>query len=283
MRILGIGDNVVDRYLSLGQMFPGGNALNVAVFAHRAGAEAAYIGALGDDAAGRQVLQALRAEGIDVERVRVLAGPNAYADVALVDGDRRFVGSSEGVSMFTPDGGDLAAARACDLVHSSVYSGLDEWVRAHRADLQISFDFADRLDPAYLDALLPGLAGALFSASHLSPQGAEDLVRGAVARGACVALATRGADGVVACIGDRCWTQPALPTTLVDTLGAGDAFLAAFLVAYLDGADPPAALARGAAAAAHACTYYGAFGYGAPIAAPVAAAPATLDSPAVGA
>ena len=41
VKVLGIGDNVVDKYLNLGLMFPGGNALNVAVFAHRYGADAA--------------------------------------------------------------------------------------------------------------------------------------------------------------------------------------------------------------------------------------------------
>jgi fructoselysine 6-kinase len=72
MRLLGAGDNVVDRYHDLGLMFPGGNALNVAVAAARAGAEAAYIGAIGTDRAGGVVLAGLRAEGIDTSRVRVV-------------------------------------------------------------------------------------------------------------------------------------------------------------------------------------------------------------------
>jgi fructoselysine 6-kinase len=268
MHIVGIGDNVVDRYLHLGQMFPGGNALNVAVFARRGGAQAAYIGVLGDDDAGRLVLAALRDEGVDVSRVRVANGPNACADVTLVDGDRRFVGGSLGVSRFEPDAADLAAAQAGDLVHSSVYSGLEDWVRRVRADLPISFDFSDHLDKDYVGSLAPGLAYALFSTSSLSPQASEDFVRQVVASGARLALATRGAAGVIACLGDRCWTQPAHPTTIVDTLGAGDAFLAGFLVAHLDGATPPEALARGVEIAAQACTYYGAFGHGGPIDSP---------------
>lgn len=265
MRVVGIGDNVVDRYLSQGRMYPGGNALNVAVFARRAGARAAYIGALGDDAAGRLVLRALRAEDVDVTRVRVLPGANAYADVALVEGDRRFVGSSPGVSHFTPDDDDLDLLRGADLVHSSIYSGLEVWVRAHCDDLPISFDFSDQLDRAVIAALAPGLACALFSGARLAPSEAEDLVRWTVALGARLALVTRGGGGVIACVDGRCWTQPAHPVEVVDTLGAGDAFLAAFLVAHLEGARPPEALTRGAAAAAAACAYYGAFGYGAPI------------------
>ncbi len=66
MRLLGAGDNVVDRYRDLGLMYPGGNALNVAVAAARGGAAAAYVGAVGTDRAGDVVLAGLRAEGIDV-------------------------------------------------------------------------------------------------------------------------------------------------------------------------------------------------------------------------
>ena len=33
IRILGLGDNVVDRFLDRGRMYPGGQAMNVAVYA----------------------------------------------------------------------------------------------------------------------------------------------------------------------------------------------------------------------------------------------------------
>ena len=59
VRILGVGDNVVDRYRELATMFPGGNPVNVAVAAHHAGAEAGYIGPFGSDRAGQVVLEAL--------------------------------------------------------------------------------------------------------------------------------------------------------------------------------------------------------------------------------
>ncbi len=265
MRIVGIGDNVVDRYVSLGQMFPGGNALNVAVFARRAGAQTAYIGAVGTDTAGRLILQALQEEGVDVSHVRVVDGPTATADVALVDGDRQFVGSSVGVSQFEPDAADLAFLRGSDLMHTSIYSGLDSWVGVVGGQLPISFDFSDHIDPAYVRALASRLVCALFSGSRLAPEMAEDLARWTVSLGPKIALVTRGVHGVIACIEGRCWTQPMYPVRAIDTLGAGDAFLATFLVAHLQGASPPEALARAAEAAAIACTYHGAFGRGGPI------------------
>ena len=55
--ILTARDNVVDCYLDEGQVFAGGNALNVAVFARRAGARTAYAGTVGSDDAGALILR----------------------------------------------------------------------------------------------------------------------------------------------------------------------------------------------------------------------------------
>jgi fructoselysine 6-kinase len=36
LRVIGVGDNAVDRYLDMGKMFPGGNTVNFSVYAKRA-------------------------------------------------------------------------------------------------------------------------------------------------------------------------------------------------------------------------------------------------------
>src|SRR4051812_24424769 len=59
VRVLGLGDNIVDRFVDRGVEYPGGNAVNVAVFARQLGAEAAYLGVFGDDEQGRFVRQAI--------------------------------------------------------------------------------------------------------------------------------------------------------------------------------------------------------------------------------
>lgn len=53
VKVLGFGDNVVDKYEHLKIMYPGGNAVNFAVYAKKFGAErSAYMGIFGNDAAG---------------------------------------------------------------------------------------------------------------------------------------------------------------------------------------------------------------------------------------
>ncbi|MFR7573873.1 MAG: PfkB family carbohydrate kinase [Blautia faecis] len=55
MRILGLGDCCVDYYIHKKMAFPGGNAFNVAVYAAENGAEAGFLGTVGDDVIGEHI------------------------------------------------------------------------------------------------------------------------------------------------------------------------------------------------------------------------------------
>ncbi|UIY31758.1 PfkB family carbohydrate kinase (plasmid) [Neorhizobium galegae] len=95
-KVLGLGDNVVDRYLNTGQMYPGGNALNFAVYAKMLGADAAFLGTFGTDAAARHVRATLEALCVPATHSRIIEGENGHADVRVVDGNREFVFSNKG-------------------------------------------------------------------------------------------------------------------------------------------------------------------------------------------
>jgi fructoselysine 6-kinase len=45
-RIIAIGDNVCDKYLSRGKMYPGGQCVNTCAFSGMNGAKTAYLGKL---------------------------------------------------------------------------------------------------------------------------------------------------------------------------------------------------------------------------------------------
>ncbi len=123
--LLTVGDNVVDRYPQRGFFYPGGNAVNVAVHTRRLGAPAAYIGAVGTDEAGEVVLGSLRAEGVDTTRTRVVDGPNAYAVVQVVDGNRVFAHGDLGISVFELSEEDLAFAKGFEIVHTGECSNVE--------------------------------------------------------------------------------------------------------------------------------------------------------------
>ena len=68
MKLLGLGDNVCDLYLHTGMMYPGGQALNVAVNAVKLGAAAGFLGVFGTDTLARYVQKILTVEGVEFIR-----------------------------------------------------------------------------------------------------------------------------------------------------------------------------------------------------------------------
>lgn len=262
MKLAGVGDNVVDRYRDLRMMFPGGQALNVAVYARRLGIDAAYVGALGDDLAGRHVRRAIHAEGLDDTHMRIVHGPNAFAEVALTGGDRQFVGGDPGVSRFRLSPDDLAFLAEFGLIHSSESSYLEDQLGLLARVAPLSFDFSTRRDAAYLDPILPHVTIAEFSLADLDDRATEAWLERAHRLGPRLVLATRGTADTLLFDGRRMWRQRAFPTEVVDTLGAGDAFIARVLVGVIRDEPVDASLVAAADIAARTCASYGAFGHG---------------------
>lgn len=270
MKLIGIGDNVVDFYQDQGLMYPGGNALNVAVGAKRNGAqECAYLGIVGDDAAAAHVLRCLDAEGIDTRRIRRAYGPNGEAVVSLDDkGDRIFVGTNRGIRVqsimmlrLTQD--DMDYINGYDLIHTSVNSDLEHEL-PHLSHKPISYDFStpQKWDKAYLEKVCPYLTYAFFSGSELSSGEIRILTDEVHHLGVKVVGVTRGAaPALFSELGER-FEQLPESVQVLDTMGAGDSFIAGFLTSYHEHREMEKALKQAARSAAITCGCYGAFGYG---------------------
>jgi fructoselysine 6-kinase len=263
-RLLSVGDNVVDLYPQHGAFYPGGNALNVAVHARRLGLAASYLGAVGTDPAGQAVLAALRSEGVDTARTRIVDGPNAYAVVELVDGNRVFRDGSPGVSMFRLSADDLAAAAGYDVVHTGECSGMEAQLgELRRAARRLSFDFSER-PWDYVERYAPLVDIATWS----SPTGDVEAAIRAAERlrslGPILAAVTLGPGGAVV-VHDRVIHHAAPAGRIVDTLGAGDAFIARLLAGLLRAEEPAERVAAATAYATAACASFGAFGHATPL------------------
>ena len=96
MKVIGIGDNVCDKYEHLKMMFPGGQAMNFAVYAKLLGADASYMGVFGRDEVADHVIATLDELQVEHSHCRQYDGENGCARVTLVDGDRIFLGSNRG-------------------------------------------------------------------------------------------------------------------------------------------------------------------------------------------
>jgi fructoselysine 6-kinase len=130
----------------------------------------------------------------------------------------------------------------------------------------LSFDFSQEWDMESLAETLPFVDIALISNSVEKIGENKELINYASSFGPDIVLVTRGEQGALLYDGDQYYYQEILPVAeVVDTLGAGDAFAASFMVNYLEGFSLQEALQQAAISAAKTCMHYGAFGHGAPL------------------
>jgi fructoselysine 6-kinase len=258
-----VGDNCVDVSLErAGEELAGGNAFNVAVELARAGLTTTYFGAVGTDGRADLILDAAQAAGVSVAGIRRVRGATGITVVARDDaGERSFVSQDYGVSAgYRLDEATARWVSNHRWAHFARQPDLADWAPALReAGTRLSCDLGVEMEAGTLSRVGPHLDVAFFSTSAAGDVPADELLREALACGVALAVVTLGAEGSIAAGCQGRWRSPAVPVDdVVDTLGAGDAFIAAFVAALLAvEVDVDAALAAGAAAGAQACTRRG--------------------------
>lgn len=254
-----VGDNCIDRFLPpVDDCLVGGNAVNVGVQLAMLKRSVGYFGAVGADAAGQAVVQALREIGVDVSHLEIVEGQRtAYTDIEMSeDGERTFVFEEFGACAdYRPAAGDIAVLQGLRHVHIGWLNDGGELKRALKgADCTISQDLTVNNTPENLSA--SGLDIAFRSAE---PQDAEAEARRLLEQGARLAVITLGAAGSLASDGKVTVSAPAPLIAPEDTTGAGDAFIAGFLNAYADQASLMDCLVGGTERAGLACMHRGGF------------------------
>ena len=74
VKVLGLGDNVCDIYLNERTMYPGGQAVNFAVYAGMLGVKSDFMGVFGNDAIAGHVKASLDAHSVGYSHCRSYAG-----------------------------------------------------------------------------------------------------------------------------------------------------------------------------------------------------------------
>lgn len=255
-----LGDNCVDNYLPpVNQRFIGGNALNVAIHMQKSGVPAAYIGVVGDDEYGALVLEKLREQGVDVSHVRVLPGETSRTDIRISpSGDREFVLETDGpTATLELDDDALQFVMRHRLVHTTWRGGAEALLPSlHNGARLVSLDFGERYTPDYIERTIAHVDLAFFSLPEARAGEASDLAQAMHARGPRLVVVTFGSQGSLA-FDERIYSQPAFPVEVVDTLGAGDTYIGAFLGHWLQGAPIPDCMEKASCTAAKTCTHLG--------------------------
>jgi 2-dehydro-3-deoxygluconokinase len=260
----------------------GGSESNVAIALSRLGGDVTWIGKVGADSLGDLVLREIEAEGVRVAAVRDPAAPTALmvkerrtaAETRIFYYRSGFAGSRLRVEEV-----DFDLVRSASLLHVTGISTalspgmaevIDEAIRvANAAGVTVSFDLnfrgklwsRDEAGEAYrrilphVDVVFGGDDEAAIALGRTDSPMA--LARGLIDLGAGQAVVKLGSRGAVAVIDGVEYEQPAIPIVAVDTVGAGDAFVAGYLAEYLLGEPVTTRLATAATVGAYSCLTQG--------------------------
>ncbi|MFT8929729.1 MAG: PfkB family carbohydrate kinase [Sporolactobacillus sp.] len=267
-RLIAIGDNVTDCYVEKRIFYPGGNAVNVAVNARRDGFdEVSYIGVFGDDSHAAHIKESLVKENIDFRLSRTVYAHTAQPIVTIdTHGDRLFkagpLRSAQHLFKICLTADELEKLTDFSICHTSCYSHLENELPTIHSQCAISFDFSTNYELSYLKKVCPYLTFAFFSTSELTPNQTRELQEECYQLGTKYICCTRGEQGSTLYDGTHFYHQGIKPVEIVDTMGAGDSFIAGFLAAFVaKNLTITQSLEFAAIAAAKSCTIDGGFGY----------------------
>ena len=254
MRVAMIGDNCIDVYERLERKYPTGNVVDTGVNMSKLGVQVAIISTTGSDENGKWMRETLQKESIDLSHFKTVEGTTAITYMDMNGLDRVHGDYIEGVlenMVFVEE--DICFAAEHDLVHSALWGKAENTlpkIKDKNIGCLISFDYADRLEHELVEKTLPYVDIGFYSYHQGRDKWIEEFLEDKVKRGMKVAVATFGEKGSLAYDGKQYYDGKIYPAEVVNTVGAGDSFIAGFLYEYLKGNAMEKCLETGAKVAA---------------------------------
>ena len=243
----------------------GGASATAIVAAARLGASTAFIGTVGNDQEGNEIIRGLNQENIDTSHIRVKAGkesPVAYCWVEQKTGKRSIVwdrGTAMPLDAIAIDEGFISSLKLLHLDGHNTEAAIRAAEIAKANGVTVSLDAG---------SILPGIetlvglsdiciASEFFACNYTGENDVEKAVEKLFTEDKVIVAATMGDKGVVALTHPGIIKRDAFKVPVVDTTGAGDVFHGAFAYAYLQGWDTRKCLDFAGATAAIKCTGFG--------------------------
>ena len=286
-RIVVVGDTNVDLEIRLPgdgvaphinpdpRLFGGGSAANTAAALARLGESCSFAGTVGDDSYGRFAVQSLADAGVDTRWTGIASDQPTVMVVTVLTPDANRL-----IYVWPPQGGAHAELQSTALAgaldgaawlhvsgiclrvspaRETILNGMEQ---ARSNGISVSLDLNLRLenwgwDGEFRHTIMTAVERSDVvmgdAKSEVIPLvGNQDPILAAsrLAGDDRIVVARMGASGAVSCAKTATVTAPGYPVDVVDTVGAGDAFNAGFIAAYLRRADTTEALQWGNAVGA---------------------------------
>jgi ribokinase len=270
------GETITDAVLSL---YDGGKGANQAAAAARLGASVKLLGCVGDDGLSEPLVAALEEKGVDVSLVRTAKGTHTgSAFITLTpDGENAITVAPGANRELAPEDVEAAGEEigACGVFVAQMEVPVECVARGVEVALERGARPLLNLAPAreLPEGVLRGLdplvvneheAAFLLGERVEGVESAKNAAARLLSMGPLSAVITLGSAGAVFARGDETGHLPAPETSVVDTTGAGDAFVGALAVMLSRGRSMHDAVAYAVRVGAAAVAVDGAQGFEVP-------------------
>jgi len=225
---------------------PGGGAANFAVACSKLGLKSGFIGCVGNDEFGKEILADLKQEGVDIARIKIVDAPTGLViAISTAKGDH-FLLAHRGANLFLrPDDISADYIRGTKLLHASSVTpeiALAVGSNAKKHKIRTSLDLGAELAELEKRELLDVVG--LFDICFMNRRSYQKVFKEMPSEKGMLKnfpenleamVVTMGAGGAMATDGSRTIFHPSYKVKVKDSTGAGDAFAAAFDVIWLQG------------------------------------------------
>lgn len=242
IKMLGIGDNVVDINYTTKIIYPGGNCINFAIYGKEIGNDTAYLGSISNDELSYVIVNALEKYDIDYSQCPIIKGTETgRCGITLDNGDRIITEENYGgVCRTNPikiTDKLLEYIKTFDVVSSNCFSYIEDQLKIIK-DTQtlLVYDFSNYWELDTFENICPNIDIAFLSGKEHDNEYLENLLKHIVNDLKCsMAIATMGKRGAMVFNGNKIFYKSPynLQGNVIDTTGAGDSFLVGFISAYI--------------------------------------------------
>ena len=241
-----MADNCIDVYYKLDRYYLTGNSIDFALNYKDLGGDVTEMTILGNDVFADALEERLKEREIPLRILKRTDRPTAAAKMDLVDGDKKhlhFEGNAMEEIELQDD--DLEFVKQFDIIYAERWAKVGRYIKEIRQEGQIwVYDFSKRLEQESNDEIIPYLDYAFFSYDR-DDEHIRNFMLKTNEKGAKTVAALLGEYGSLAYENGKFYKLDAEKVEVVNTVGAGDSYIAAFTYGVSLGEDIMQCMRRG--------------------------------------
>ncbi len=260
IRAVAAGFSCMDVYEKLGKCYPTGNGVDWGVHLRRMGIPVSVVSVTGDDDYGKTMREMLLKEQIDITHLHEAHGATCQMKMDLIDGvDRVHLEEVEGVmGTFSLTKEDKDYIKTFDYMHTDLFGNvLGDLAELHASGIKVVMDFSTFSDDPEFNT---DENYKHVDYAFLSYEKEDDYIREHIKRiqsfGPAIVTATLGEQGSISYDGRQYYRYGIVPVKVVNTVGAGDSYIAGFTYGIMQGFEIPKCQELGAKTSAGVITKF---------------------------